>query len=241
MNVSKYDLGWETRWDDMKKYGPFSQHLRRLLNSLLSSLTFETLLDVGCGQGSLLIELQTKYPSAMLSGLDFSPAAVALARQRLPQCNFYVLDITKDALDAQFDVVVCSEVLEHIPDDQAAIKNLARMTARYLIVSSPQGRIRKFEVAEMGHVRNYARGELAGKLKAHGLTPVRIIEWGFPFYSPLYRNLLELLGGRGTGGTFGPGRKAISRLLYGLFLLNSSRRGDEVIILACPGETSPAG
>jgi hypothetical protein len=91
--------------------------------------------------------------------------------------------------------------------------------------------MRPFET-EMGHVRNYGYGELAGKLQGEGFRVRKRVEWGFPFYSPLYRNLLNLTGGRGGTGKFGPGRKLISLLLYGLFRLNSSRRGDEIVILA---------
>jgi len=241
LDVSLYDRGWETKWDDMKMYGPFSQHLRRMLVSVLSSVTFDTLLDVGCGQGSLLAELHVKYPQAELFGLDFSSPAIELAQQRLPEGKFFVMDITASFLNMKFDMVVCSEVLEHIPDDEAVMRNLACMTGKYLIISSPQGRMRRFETSEMGHVRNYAKGELVRKLDTNGFTPLRVIEWGFPFYSPLYRNILELFRGRGTDGKFGTTRKVISRALYKLFSMNSSKRSDEIVVLARPTNCSQVG
>jgi hypothetical protein len=49
---------------------------------------------------------------------------------------------------------------------------------------------------------------------------------------PLYRNFLELTGSRGTTGEFGPVRRVVSSALYYLFLLNSSKRGDEIFVLA---------
>ena len=42
-------------------------------------------------------------------------------------------------------------------------------------------------------MRNYARGELVRKLEETGFVVVSVIEWGFPFYSPLYRDFLYLL------------------------------------------------
>jgi SAM-dependent methyltransferase len=233
MSTSSYDHGWETKWDDMKKYGPFSRHIRRVLKRIIGPLRFDSVLDVGCGQGSLLEELRLEFPQIKPNGIDISKAAVELARKRVPDGRFWALDIARIALEEKFDLVICSEVLEHIPDDKAVLKNLIKMVNKYLVISSPQGFMRRFE-QDVGHVRNYAPGELVQKLKNAGFNIITVVEWGFPFYSPLYRNLLEFLGGKGTGGTFGGGRKVISFLLYYLFLLNSSKRGDEIFVLAEP-------
>jgi SAM-dependent methyltransferase len=231
LKPAEYDQGWEIKWDDMKKYGPFSRHLRRLIENLIRPLAFKTVLDVGCGQGSLLGELRAQFPHIQPAGMDLSGKAIDLARRRVPEGKFFAGDLTREPLNDKFDLVICSEVLEHIPDDLAAMRNLARMTGKYLVVSAPQGCMRRFEAA-VGHVRNYAYGELVGKLKQNGFRMVRVIEWGFPFYSPGYRNFLDFMGGRGTEGGFGPGRKLISFALYHLFRLNSSKRGDEIIVLA---------
>jgi hypothetical protein len=51
-----------------------------------------------------------------------------------------------------------------IPDDLAALQNIRKMTGKYLVVSTSQGRMRNFETV-VGHVRNYARGELVKKLE----------------------------------------------------------------------------
>ena len=126
---------------------------------------------------------------------------------------------------------MCSEVLEHIPNDVAALQNLRKMTRKYLLISTPQGRMRKFET-QVGHVRNYAPGELVNKIKSSGFTVLSVVEWGFPFYSPLYRNFLDFTGGKGTTGEFGPFRKLIAKLIYLLFSLNSLKRGDEIFVLA---------
>ena len=54
--------------------------------------------------------------------------------------------------------------------------------------------------AGIGHVRNYSRIELARKLELAGLEVLWVHGWGFPFYSPVYRSLAELLpGGPPTG------------------------------------------
>jgi len=231
MSAAAYDQGWESGWDDMKKYGPFSRHLRRIIKQIIRPLEFESVLDVGCGQGSFLEELRAEFLGIKPRGIDLSPSAVKLARERVPDGRFAVIDITEQALDEKCDLVVCSEVLEHIPDDITALQNLRKMTGKYLVVSTPQGRMRRFE-KQVGHVRNYAPGELVKKLETSGFVILSVVEWGFPFYSPLYRNFLDLTGSKGTTGEFGPFRKLIAKLIYALFSLNSSKRGDEIFVLA---------
>ncbi len=231
MSKAAYDEGWQSQWDDMKYYGPFSRHLRRIIKNMIRSLDFRTVLDVGCGQGSFLQELQSEFPNIKPYGIDLSSSAVELASKRVPGGRFCVLDITCKYLDEKCDLIVCSEVLEHIPDDVLALKNLRKMTGKYLLVSTPQGRMRQFEKL-VGHVRNYAPGELVKKIELNGFTVVSVVEWGFPFYSPLYRNFLDLTGSKGTTGEFGFLRKLIAQFIYMLFFLNSSKRGDEIFVLA---------
>jgi len=149
----------------------------------------------------------------------------------MPDGQFYVVDITETFLDDVCDLDVCSEVLEHIPDDLLALQNLKKMTGKYLLVSTPQGKMREFE-KEVGHVRNYTPGELVMKIESSGFKILSVVEWGFPFYSPLYRNFLDMIGSKGTTGEFGLCRKLIAKLIYLVFLLNSSRHGDEIFVLA---------
>lgn len=233
LSRAAYDEGWQSKWDDMKKYGPFSRHLRRIIKQIIRPLEFESVLDVGCGQGSLLQELQVEFPRIKPYGIDLSASAVELARERVPAGRFCVMDITEDSLEEKCDLVLCSEVLEHIPDDITALRNLRKMTRKYLLISTPQGRMRGFE-RQYGHVRNYTHGELVKKLKQEGFIVLSVLEWGFPFYSPLYRNFLEMTASKGTTGEFGTLRKIVSKLIYYLFMVNSSRRGDELFVLAKP-------
>jgi ubiquinone/menaquinone biosynthesis C-methylase UbiE len=231
MSTAAYDEGWKSKWDDMKTYGPFSRHLRRIIKQIIKPLEFETVLDVGCGQGSFLEELQLEFPCIRPYGIDMSSSAVELARKRVPSGRFCVLDISEKFLDEKWDLVLCSEVLEHIPDDLTVLQNLRKMTGKYLLISTPQGRMREFE-KQVGHVRNYASGELVRKIESSGFKILSVVEWGFPFYSPLYRNFLDFTGSRGTTGEFGAFRKCVAELIYLVFLLNSSTRGDEIFVLA---------
>ncbi len=44
MDVQSYDLAWQDRWDDMKRYGPYSRHVRRFIHKFIREIEFETFL-----------------------------------------------------------------------------------------------------------------------------------------------------------------------------------------------------
>jgi 2-polyprenyl-3-methyl-5-hydroxy-6-metoxy-1,4-benzoquinol methylase len=228
-----YDAAWAERWIDCSRLGPSLRHRRRLLLRLIRDLHFTSILDVGCGNGANLEELLLDHPVSEVAGIDVSPTAALLARRRLPAGDFHTLDITRTHLDRCFDLVICCDVLEHIEDDLAALRHMRAMTGRALLISTIQGRMRPSE-QEIGHVRNYTRAGLEALLREAGFIPERTIQWGFPLYSPLHRTLLERAGPGISEGHFGPLRRALSAVLYALFFLNSSRRGDILIALARP-------
>ncbi len=230
LDLAGYDEGWDSKWTDMRRHGPTGRHLRRIISQIIRDLPVNNVLDVGCGEGSLIQALRTGKP-AIYSGADFSESALRIARRRTPDSEFFRLDLTEGALDRRFDLVLCTDVVEHIEDDRTAIANLARMTGKYLLVATMQGRMRAFETS-VGHVRNYRHGELQEKITATGLEIERVVEWGFPFFSPLYRDLLAITGARGTEGSYGPIRRTIAEALYTLFLANAWTKGDYIFVLA---------
>lgn len=228
-----YDGVWKGAWDDMRRYGPMARHNRRLVRRMTGDLAPASILDIGCGEGSLLKTLAQAHPRARLAGAELAASALDLARRNLPEADLAVLDVERGALPRAFDLVVCSDVVEHIADDAAALRHMAAMTnpGGHLVVATLQGRMRAFEKG-VGHVRNYAKGELAAKIASTGLVVDRVIEWGFPFFSPLYRDMLDMVDSRGTTGTYGPARKFVCDLIYALFLLNSESHGDYIFVRA---------
>jgi trans-aconitate methyltransferase len=223
----------------MKRYGPYSRHVRRWIFNLITPLAFDSVLDAGCGQGELLKEIRERFPQVQrVAGIDYSPSSVNITRQRIVTGRFEVLDLQSQALDEKYDLTLSVDVMEHIPDDVAALTNLCKMTGKYALVSSIQGNfLPAWEAKVVGHVRNYRRGELAEKMEKAGFVVDRVVEWGFPFYSPLYRWVLTRMGGQGTDGAYGGGRKLLASLLYAIFALNSAQRGDLIMVLAHPAAT----
>jgi 2-polyprenyl-3-methyl-5-hydroxy-6-metoxy-1,4-benzoquinol methylase len=80
------------------------------------SLEPASLVDVGCGDGRLLAELQQHVVDPL--GIDLDARAIRYAAGFSDRASFRVQDIS--GLDGAFDVVTCVETLEHVPDDQVA-------------------------------------------------------------------------------------------------------------------------
>jgi len=79
-------------------------------------------LEIGCGPGqlaALLLDQGVEH----YTGLDFSPVAISIARNTVPRGRFVVDDACTSTLyvDIEYDVIVCTEVLEHIDDDLSVV------------------------------------------------------------------------------------------------------------------------
>jgi SAM-dependent methyltransferase len=224
------------RWDDMKIYGPYARTLTRWIHKLLDPLDFSSVLDVGCGRGHTLQRLIQRYPKIdRVAGIDLSAISLEAARERVGQGDYYVMDIQTDHLSEHFDLVVCTDVIELLLDDTQALINMRNMATKYILVTSLQcDFLPEWEVRISNHVRNYRRGELVRKMQVAGFNIKCCVEWGFPFYSPLYRRSLNLFQGRGMDGYYGIGRKLLSEAIFRLFYLNTAHRGQLIFVVGTP-------
>ena len=228
--VSYNDL-WHTTWGDMQTLGPVHRHTRDDMLEVISSLDVTSILDVGCGSGENIARLASarKYS---LTGTDISSEALELAQRRLGSgIPLHELDIEHAKLPDTFDLVMSFQVVEHLVDDLAAITNIAAMAEQYVFTSTISGRMRPSE-RNIGHVRNYSRVELTRKHELAGLEVLWVSGWGFPFYSPLYRTLVEFLPGGPPGGRVGGTGRLVANGLYQLYRLNVRGRGDVISLLA---------
>jgi len=229
---SGYDRMWDEVYGDLQDLGPTHQHLRRIMRRLLCSLEYRSALDVGVGFGHHLPLLTEGRRLERLAGVDVSQRALDHVERRW-EGTFKQLDIAADRLPETFELVCCALVLEHVADDAAALANLRAMTSRFLLVATIAGRYERYLrwEAQMGHVRNYRRGELEAKLQRAGFEVLQAVHWGFPFYSPIARTLQNRMKASHEMST---ASRLVARLLYAVFFFNSSRRGDLLVVLARP-------
>ena len=131
--VDKFSRLAEQWWDPQGKFRPL-----HMLNPLRleyiqenSPVAGMTILDVGCGGGILSESLAQE--NANVIGLDVSEASLQVANLHLQESNLdvhYVRSTVEDYAennDAQFDIITCMELLEHVPDPVSTIKACSQL------------------------------------------------------------------------------------------------------------------
>ncbi len=147
------------------------------------------ILDIGCGSGRHLAEVLTIGDTTVF-GADILVGNLNEAKHRLDYldkigqyrgiCQLICADITRLPFsDNFFDLVICSEVLEHIPDDRKAVSELVRVLkpGRTMVISVPREMPEKicwalseeYHRVENGHIRIYKKKELIRLLESTGL------------------------------------------------------------------------
>lgn len=141
-------------------------------------------LDVGCGTGALLEQLQETRESA---GADLSSLALGFAHERgiknLVQADAQALPYD----EASFEACISLDVIEHVPDDRAAVREIARVLkpGGSAIINVPAFKWLwgPHDVALM-HQRRYTRREMKELLESEGLV-VNRISYGVFFLFPI--------------------------------------------------------
>jgi SAM-dependent methyltransferase len=117
--------------------GFFYREKMRAIHRIAPDLSFETILEVGGGQGGLTALL---YPQAQITNIDFDPQYATAPCNQQAQVRFVCGDATAlPFADQTFDAVTMFDVLEHIPDHKTAIAEAFRVLrpGGFLLVSTP--------------------------------------------------------------------------------------------------------
>jgi 2-polyprenyl-3-methyl-5-hydroxy-6-metoxy-1,4-benzoquinol methylase len=137
----------------------YISYLEFILKSL-KELNFNTLIDIGCGDGRFLHKATREYPDKDFTGIDYSERAITLARFINPEIKFIRGDIADNIVKEKFDVATLIETLEHIPPKN--IKDFINAISEalnsngYLIVSVPSDN----ERVDEHHYQHFNIGKL---------------------------------------------------------------------------------
>jgi len=160
-----------SRRGNYQKYlnpNPLQQYLIRRFHQRVGELVRETgairILDAGCGEGFTIERLDSDFP---IQGVDNDLSSLLEARERNSNSDFYLGDIRDLPLASQaFPLILCLEVLEHLPDPHPALEELRRVTSRHSLISVPHEPF--FRLA------NLVRGK---NLRAWGNDPEHLHNW----------------------------------------------------------------
>ena len=114
------------------------KRFQRRLFEILGELRPADLLEVGTGEGFLLDKVHAQFPMVRLLGLEVDEVILADGRSLFPHLdlrkgNIYHLE----EFNQSWDIVLCSEVLEHLDRPMDGLKELARVAQRAAILSVP--------------------------------------------------------------------------------------------------------
>ena len=171
------------------KYGSTNPAVRRLmagfhgtLDELWAKAAPRSLLDVGCGEGVLTEQWAESLGESRVVGIDLDDSKLRAeweARQR-PNLEFRAEEATRlPFADGEFDVATAIEVLEHVPDPEATVAEMARVAERWVLVSVPREPLwRGLNVARgaywltlgntPGHVNHWSKRSFTRMLSRHG-------------------------------------------------------------------------
>ena len=129
--VSKFEQLASRWWDPNSEFKPLHElnPLRLDYIDARAGLSGKQVLDVGCGGGILAESMAAR--GATVTGIDMGEAPLEVARLHLLESGQHVdyrqvpVEQLADEMPAQFDVVTCMEMLEHVPDPSSVINACA--------------------------------------------------------------------------------------------------------------------
>jgi 2-polyprenyl-3-methyl-5-hydroxy-6-metoxy-1,4-benzoquinol methylase len=180
------------------KYGSTNPLVRRLmasfertLDELLARAEPRSLLDVGCGEGVLVHQWAQRLPHARIVGIDLEEDSIQAgwAERQAPNLEYRTM-LAEDLPFApgEFDLATAIEVLEHVPDPEHTLAEMARCAERHLLVSVPREPLwRGLNVARgaylaqlgntPGHLNHWSKRSFTRLLSRHG----QVVELRSPF------------------------------------------------------------
>jgi SAM-dependent methyltransferase len=181
------------------KYGSTNPVVRRLmagfegtLEELFTQADPQSLLDVGCGEGVLTQQwAQRLGEGRRVVGIDLDDPGLQAewAKRTAPNLEYRVMKAEHlPFADDEFDAAAAIEVLEHVPDPEHTVAEMARVAQRSLLVSVPREPLwRALNMARgaywkdlgntPGHVNHWSKRSFVALLERHG----KVVEARSPF------------------------------------------------------------
>lgn len=161
------------------------------LDELLDRAAPRSLLDVGCGEGVLVQHWAQRMPDSRVVGIDLDEPSIQAGWEKHQAANLEYRAMDAERLPFaghEFELASAIEVLEHLPDPERTLAEMARCAQRHLLVSVPREPLwRALNVARGAYVRNlgntpghlnhWSRRSFVRLLERHG----EVVELRSPF------------------------------------------------------------
>jgi SAM-dependent methyltransferase len=168
----------------LQNWVPMPRYLLRcwVVKRFVRAIEPNSFIEIGAASGHIAKWMSDRGMTG--TAVEISPDALELMRERLKDSpNIKIFDRDSKHLTQQADMLLSMEVLEHIEDDDAALKNWFDLISPggSLILSVPAHQ-NKFSAEDemVGHFRRYEKAELVDQLHRIGFTDARVYSYGFP-------------------------------------------------------------
>ena len=160
--------------------------LRLLSRALGSGAVF---CDLGCSTGYLLEDVLAQFPDSVVAGTDLVADGLSKCHRRLPEALLFQADVLDLPFgDESVDALTCVNVLEHVDNDRAALREMYRTLrpgGRGVLVVPAGPRLFDCYDEMLLHFRRYSARELIGKAQDSGFSVVVTTSLGWTLY-PLF-------------------------------------------------------
>jgi 2-polyprenyl-3-methyl-5-hydroxy-6-metoxy-1,4-benzoquinol methylase len=197
---------WDAHWNAISESASSNPAQRYRFQLIHDELERENqgnknlcIVDLGCGNGDL-ISYSKENGTFEWIGIEPSLSGSIISKQKNPDIEIIQSDITQDKRSdyvlARADVVVCTEVIEHLDDSSEMILALSSKikTGTMLLLTVPGGPRSKFDI-HIGHRKHFTKRRLLNILEENGFEYVKIKQAGFPGHN-LYKLVTILMGKR---------------------------------------------
>ncbi len=190
---------------DIDKNGRHARNLYQSVIEELSCLSFQSILDVGCGTGEILKMMKTMDPERSLYGIDLSEEMLKQAKGKLAdQAELYLGDAEHLPFENEkFDLLICTDSFHHYPNPQHALQEFHRVlkNAGYLIMADywkpfPIRQIMNLFLpfSKEGDVKIYSQNEIRNFLKDIGFQNLKYKKLNNSSYLATAKKTSEGLG-----------------------------------------------
>ena len=168
------------------------ENFYRTLIAMARPLSPKTVLDAGCGEGFSLNKLMLNKIGIKIEGVEQSKEAIELGKKLFPKAKIKLGDIYNLPYKTNsFDLVVSTEVLEHMEDPQKALLEIIRVSKKYIILSVPnepffmlsnflRGKNLLRLGNDPGHINHWTVFSFKNLLKKNGVK-IRTVKLPFPW------------------------------------------------------------
>lgn len=134
------------------------------------------ILDIGCSRGTLgaMYRWQRGYAPHEVHGVDISPISAMFAKEFCGYDAVHVLDASQEfRLNNVYDLVICTELLEHVPDPEKLAFNICRHSDKNILISTP------------------AETDIDGVVHVRHVSPEDQVRWFSPYLKSFEQHFLE--------------------------------------------------